>query len=129
MARRITVVDDIDGTEPAETVSFALEGVSYTIDLAEKQRTKLRSIMQPFLDHATRVGHAHSAPKKSKSKSHSGGPDLHLNAVRDWANKNGYTVSYRGKVPQHVMDAFDAAHDAEGAVTGVKAAPAFSAAK
>lgn len=40
MAQRVitTLVDDIDGTEAAETISFAVEGKSYEIDLSEKER-------------------------------------------------------------------------------------------
>ena len=38
MATRTTVlvVDDLDGSEGAEPLSFALDGASYEIDLSEK---------------------------------------------------------------------------------------------
>lgn len=31
-------------------------------------------------------------------------------AIRDWANSNGYEVSNRGRIPDQVVEAFEAAH-------------------
>lgn len=45
MAKRVQVllVDDLDHTTPAdETVSFALDGVSYSIDLSADNAARLR---------------------------------------------------------------------------------------
>ena len=42
----ITLVDDLDGSEGAETVSFGLDGTNYEIDLSEKNAAAL-------LDHVT----------------------------------------------------------------------------
>lgn len=44
MAKRtITMlVDDLDGSKAAETVSFAVDGVSYEIDVSEENAAKLR---------------------------------------------------------------------------------------
>jgi hypothetical protein len=36
------LIDDLDGTEGAETVAFALDGVSYEIDLSEKNAAARR---------------------------------------------------------------------------------------
>lgn len=33
-----------------------------------------------------------------------------VQAVRDWARQNGYTVSDRGRIAKSIQDAFDAAH-------------------
>jgi hypothetical protein len=33
-----------------------------------------------------------------------------VQAVRDWARQNGYTVSARGRIPKSIQDAFAAAH-------------------
>lgn len=47
MAQRVHIVleDDIDGSQAAETVSFALDGVSYEMDLSEENAEKLRNEM------------------------------------------------------------------------------------
>ena len=44
MAQRVNVVlvDDLDGNDATETVTFALDGVEYEIDLSEENAAKLR---------------------------------------------------------------------------------------
>ena len=44
MARKVQVVltDDVDGGEASETVNFALDGVTYEIDLSDENAAKLR---------------------------------------------------------------------------------------
>jgi hypothetical protein len=58
MAQRVQVllVDDIDGGNAAETVSFALDGVSYEIDLSEANAQKLRDDLASWVGHARRAG-------------------------------------------------------------------------
>ncbi|MGH3997546.1 MAG: histone-like nucleoid-structuring protein Lsr2, partial [Pseudonocardiaceae bacterium] len=57
MAKRtvVTVIDDIDGSEGAETVSFGLDGVNYEIDLAEVNAGTLREALRPYVDRGLRV--------------------------------------------------------------------------
>ena len=61
MAKRtvVEIFDDIDGTpleEEGETISFALDGVEYTIDLNKKNARDFRKKIEPYVAHATRVG-------------------------------------------------------------------------
>ena len=58
MASRTIVFyeDDLDGTEAAGTVTFALEGVQYEIDLSSKNADKLRTAMAPYVEAGRRVG-------------------------------------------------------------------------
>ncbi|HRA46360.1 MAG TPA: Lsr2 family protein, partial [Phycicoccus sp.] len=44
MAKKVTIslVDDIDKSDAAETVSFSLDGVNYEIDLSSDNAGKLR---------------------------------------------------------------------------------------
>ena len=44
---QVVLVDDLDGGKAAETVSFALDGVSYEIDLSAKNAAKLRELCRP----------------------------------------------------------------------------------
>lgn len=64
MATREIVIltDDIDGTEGAETVQFAVDGTSYEIELAPKQRAKFDKALAPF------VGNARRIPKKRSAR-------------------------------------------------------------
>src|SRR5215210_4474734 len=57
MAQRVNVVlvDDIDGSDAAETVSFGLDGVQYDIDLSAANADKLRESLAGYIGHARRA--------------------------------------------------------------------------
>jgi hypothetical protein len=53
----ITVLtDDLDGGDADRTVEFGLDGVTYTIDLSDKNAGKLRKALDPYLAVAARAG-------------------------------------------------------------------------
>jgi hypothetical protein len=49
------VLDDLDGTTASETIAFAVEGVSYQIDLNKKNAKVLRSDFAKWVTHARKV--------------------------------------------------------------------------
>jgi hypothetical protein len=107
MAQKVNIilVDDLDGSEADETVSFALDGTSYEIDLNDKNAAKLRDALSGYIGHARKVS---TTRKRRSSSSTSSGPSAR--ELRDWARSNGYEVSDRGRVPAEVREAFEAAH-------------------
>lgn len=52
----ITLVDDLDGTEPAETISFALDGRTYEIDLSEPNAQRMRGELERWVTAGRRTG-------------------------------------------------------------------------
>src|SRR5262249_41785212 len=46
---RVAVADDIDGTDGAETVTFAVDGQAWEIDLAKENRDKFTRDLAPFV--------------------------------------------------------------------------------
>ncbi|HYH33962.1 MAG TPA: Lsr2 family protein [Nocardioides sp.] len=111
MAQKVNIVlvDDIDGSEAAETVSFGLDGTSYEIDLSETNAAALREAVSAYVGHARKVSGS-SRGRKARSGSSSAttsGPSAR--ELRDWARSNGFQVSDRGRVPAEVREAFDAA--------------------
>ena len=108
MAQRVQVllVDDIDGSAAAETVSFSLDGVSYEIDLAAAHAKKLRDDMASWVGHARRSGGRKNARKATAGGLRRGD----LGEVREWARNNGHQVSDRGRVSAEVLDAYDKAN-------------------
>src|SRR5438309_801803 len=58
MAQRVEVVliDDLDGGDAAETVTFSLDGVTYEIDLSDENARKLRDDFASWTGHARRAG-------------------------------------------------------------------------
>lgn len=52
---RITLTDDLDGTEGAETVRFGLDGDLYEIDLGAVNHARLRQAVSLYIRHAREV--------------------------------------------------------------------------
>lgn len=105
MARRTVVVltDDIEGTpieEGGQTVSFAVDGVAYEIDLHEKNAEKMRDALRFYVDHARRVGGRRSSTARASSA------DIDPQAVRAWARARGIAVNPRGRVSTSVVAQF-----------------------
>ena len=45
----VDLFDDVDGTPAAETVTFALDGVAYAIELSADNACALRAALEPFV--------------------------------------------------------------------------------
>ena len=105
MAKRVitSLVDDIDGTDASESLAFSFDGVAYEIDLSEKNATAFRKAVEKYVNSATRVG------GRKATKPSGGGRSSDSAAVRQWAKDNGHEVTERGRIPQNVRDAYDAA--------------------
>jgi hypothetical protein len=52
----LELVDDLDGGKADETVSFALDGVEFEIDLSAENAARLRDTVAQFVGHARRTG-------------------------------------------------------------------------
>lgn len=103
----IQLTDDIDGGEADESVTFALRGVEYEIDLSAKNTAALEKALDKYIQSGRKVGRGRgpraSVRRNSAARSEVGN-------IRTWATDNGYTVSTRGRIPAEIRQAFDAAH-------------------
>jgi hypothetical protein len=113
MARQVITVmtDDLDGGDADRTVEFGLDGASYTIDLSEKNAGKLRKALDPYLIGGSRIGRAGTdgrGPGRRGRGTATVRTDRDQNrAIREWATKNGYDVSERGRIPASVIEAYN----------------------
>ena len=103
MAQRVQIIleDDIDGGEATETVTFGLDGVTYEIDLNDKNAGALRDALAPYVGSGRRV-----SGRKSSGGSSSRSSSGELAKIREWARANGYEVSDRGRISKKVRDAY-----------------------
>jgi hypothetical protein len=110
MAQRVHVVlvDDIDGGDAAETVSFGLDGVDYEIDLSEQHAKELRDALALYVGHGRRTGGRRRGGQRGGGASAGKGPSAA--EIRDWARENGWDVPARGRVSAEVREAYAAAH-------------------
>lgn len=114
MAQKVQVllVDDLDGGEADETVSFALDGTTYEIDLTDEHAAQLRDAFAPWVGAARRAGGGRAGARPAgRSRSSSGGADRErVQEMREWARNNGHKVSERGRLSAAVTQAYEAAH-------------------
>ncbi|QDZ15584.1 histone-like nucleoid-structuring protein Lsr2 [Humibacter ginsenosidimutans] len=112
MAKKTTVVlvDDIDGIEiengKGETVFFALDGVSYEIDLNDANAKKLRNALETYVEAGRRT--ARSTRGAVASRSSRGSSKEDLGAAREWLRAHGHTVSDRGRIPATLLEEYRA---------------------
>ncbi len=107
MAQKVNIVlvDDLDGTEATETVTFGLDGTTYEIDLNDANAAALREAMSGYVGHARKVTGGARRGRKAAGSSTSNTKD-----VREWAKAQGMDVSERGRISADVQQAYDAAH-------------------
>ena len=119
----VTLIDDLTGEEAEDitTVEFALEGVTYEIDLADDNAAKLRDNLSRYVAAArktnarrpsTRGDRSAGRGSSNGSAARSGYNRDTLRAIREWAKQNGHSVSDRGRLPLNVLNAWEANHQA-----------------
>ena len=108
MAQRVHVVlvDDIDGSDAGETVTFGLDGSTYEIDLNEKNATALREALAPYVGHARRSGGPVAARRPRPQRAADRAPPRSASGPARTAG----TFPDRGRVSADVRQAYDAAH-------------------
>lgn len=112
MAQRVNVVlvDDLDGSDAVETVSFALDGVDYEIDLNDKHAGELRNALALYIGHGRRTGGRRRKASSGKAAKASSAGEPSASEIRAWARDNGWDVPERGRVAAEVREAYAAAH-------------------
>jgi hypothetical protein len=117
----VTLVDDLTGEEAEDisTVEFALDGVTYEIDLDDKNSAKLRDALADYVAAARRTGGRRSGSNGRRRSGGAGtgtpratspgGYDRETSKqIREWAKAQGFEVSDRGRVPNNVVEAWEA---------------------
>jgi len=102
---QIILVDDLDGGDASETVTFGLDGVSYEIDLNAKNAARLRDSLAPWVGSARKAG-GRTRRGRGSSSARSG----RTGDVRTWAKAQGLAVNARGRIPADIQAKYDAAH-------------------
>jgi hypothetical protein len=105
---QVLLVDDLDGGEADETVTFALDGKTYEIDLTSQNADKLRGLLEPYLKGGRRTG-GRSSGGRGKARA-AAGSSQDTAQIRAWAKENGYEVNDRGRVPANIRQAYEDAH-------------------
>lgn len=107
MARKMLVLleDDLDGTElgadGGETVTFAIDGAAYEIDLSDKNAKAMRDAFGRYVEHARKAttGRGRS-PGRSSTGAHRTSADRdETRAARAWLVEHGFVgADSRGRI-------------------------------
>lgn len=101
----VVLIDDLDGSEAEESVKFALDGVSYEIDLSAKNATKLRNAFAAYVGSARRVG-GRAARGRAVKPAGGSARKPETAEIRAWAREQGWDVSDRGRIPAEIIEAY-----------------------
>ncbi len=112
--------DDVDAEE---SVSFGYDGYGYALDLCGRHAEEFHQTVQGMISlssERSRMGTGRRT-RRAAPASASGaeaGPTRgttsdrdRLKAIREWARSNGYPdLGGRGRIPQHIVAEYEAAH-------------------
>jgi hypothetical protein len=105
MAQKVTVemTDDLDGSQADTTVSFAVDGTAYEIDLSKRNAAAMRRTFERYVGHARKAGRSTRRTRGARNRQHS-------SDVRAWAKARGIQVSERGRIPASVVSQYEEAN-------------------
>lgn len=98
MAKRtvVTMVSDLSPDEEAtETVVFGIDGKTYEIDLTDEEAVELRRRLEVFVEH----GRPRTRARRDNGE---------VKQIREWAKEQGIEIPARGRLPQNVVDQYQA---------------------
>jgi Lsr2 len=112
----VTLVDDLTGEEAenVSTVEFAIDGVTYELDLTDENSTKLHDTLSQYAKAGRKIGgQRRSDPRPGRAMKSAGRTAGYnretLKSIREWAKKNGHNVSDRGRLSAEVLQAWQTA--------------------
>lgn len=111
MGRRTVLVDDYSGKElPDDTspVRLSLGRTTYRLYLGEKSLEALYSALEPFTKDAEKETGSSSVQEKKSDRART-------RLIREWAQANnvqwnGKPLGDRGRIPEEIVEQYDAAH-------------------
>ncbi|GAA2467494.1 Lsr2 family protein [Terrabacter carboxydivorans] len=108
----VSLVDDLDGSDATETVTFGIDGIAYEIDLSAAHADELRASLEGWVAEARRAGEERPTEARTLTRSTTVLPAVgeSRNAlIRAWAAEHGHHAPARGRIPQAVVQAYNAA--------------------
>lgn len=114
MAQRVNILlfcDMHDEEAPgSETVTFAIDGTGYELDLCAEHAQTFRQSFAPYVGIARKSTSSRNAGGRP-ARRRQGGADRRQSAqIREWARQSGIEVSERGRIASSVVERYRAAH-------------------
>ena len=111
MAREVIekLIDDLDGGDAAETVTFGLDGATYEIDLSKKNAAAFRQSLARYVSAARRSSTASRSTRRTAAPTSNGSKAkrvFDIAQLREWAGTNQVAVPARGRIPNSVVEQY-----------------------
>ena len=111
MARELIekLIDDLDGGDAVETVTFGLDGATYEIDLSKKNAAAFRKSLTRYVSVARRSSASSHSPRRKAAPSTNGSKpkrDFDILQLREWAGASKVAVPARGRIPNAVVEQY-----------------------
>src|SRR5512135_1616350 len=101
------LIDDLDGSDAADTVRFGYEGNEYEVDLCGEHLDSFEDFLAPYIEHGRRVPVLH---RRRRGRGEMQRTKRNLSAIRRWAREQGYQVSDRGRIAGEILARYDETH-------------------
>ena len=108
---RVVLTCDVhgDGTEAVTTIRMDNGTARYELDLCQSHFDELTGASRRLRPRRRTGAATKAASKTAGAKTRRRGRGARdTAAVREWVRAHGYTVSDRGRIPRHVLEAFTA---------------------
>jgi hypothetical protein len=123
MSTVMQLLDDLDGTPAGETMLFSIDGIDYEIDLSDVNAAQVREQFGRLTAAGRRIGTV-KHPRGQAVKRHAPKPPVpapvngksgparrdELLKIREWAAAQGIAVPDRGRMPGHIIEAYNEAN-------------------
>ena len=85
---------------------------NYEIDLSEKNAALLRDTLAKYVANARRASGRPGRPPAAGARRGrpARGDREQTHAIREWARNNGFKVGEKGRIPAHIVEAYNAAN-------------------
>ncbi len=111
----IMLIDDVDGEEAVESIQFAVDGVTFEIDLSEKNAEALRDSFAQWCEAGRRTGGRHRVAAATRPMTRTTLPPQKApitmtdrRAIQRFAKREGLRVpGDRGRISRDVVDAWE----------------------
>lgn len=112
MAQKVQTIyiSDLSGKELGEdgrSVRFGHEGVNYEIDLSPQEADEFAATMQRYVDAGRRVG---GRRQNSIVTATATGGKSQAKVIKAWLDEQGLSYPRRGRLPRHLVEQWEAAH-------------------
>jgi Lsr2 len=106
----VLLISDLSETDADESVSFALDGVDYEIDLTTDEAAKLRESLAEYVAVARRVTASRKPATRRTTLAPTTTSKEERATIRAWAAANGFRAPAMGRIPEATIAAYHEAH-------------------